>query len=86
VRIGLCRAHVGIDGYSGRQLTALGRDAPSDAGVLALGRLRVRSRGLLEGGLLLRRYRFADARTARLAEAITSFPTRLEEHSVPIAL
>jgi hypothetical protein len=47
---------------------------------------RVRSRGLLEGGLLLRRYRFADARTARLAEAITSFPTRLEEHSVPIAL
>ncbi len=47
---------------------------------------RVRSRGLLEGGLLLRRYRFADPRTARLAEAITSFPTRLEEHSVPIAL
>jgi hypothetical protein len=139
VRIGLCRAYVGIDGYSGRQLTALGRDAPSDAGVLALGRLasagvfsvcnaliigptfsftsivreiealaevrdapvhllpidvragskyfdRVRRRGLLEGGLLLRRYRFADARTARLAEAITSFPTRLEEHSVPIAL
>jgi hypothetical protein len=127
------------DGYSGRQLTALGRDAPSDAGVLALGRLasagvfsvcnaliigptfsfgsivreiealaevrdapvhllpidvragskyfeRVRSRGLLEGGLLLRRYRFADPLTARLAEAITSFPTRLEEHSVPIAL
>ena len=139
VRIGLCRAYVGIDGYSGRQLTALGRDAPSDAGVLALGRLasagvfsvcnaliigptfsftsivreiealaevrdapvhllpidvragskyfeRVRSRGLLEGGLLLRRYRFADPRTARLAEAITSFPSRLEEHSVPIAL
>jgi hypothetical protein len=139
VRVGLCRAYVGIDGYSGRQLAALGRDAPSDAGVLALGRLasagvfsvcnaliigptfsftsivreiealaevrdapvhllpidvragskyfeRVRRRGLLEGGLLLRRYRFADPRTARLAEAITSFPTRLEEHSVPIAL
>jgi hypothetical protein len=139
VDIGLCRAYVGIDGYSGRQLTALGRDAPSDAGVLALGRLasagvfsvcnaliigptfafssilreiealaevrdapvhllpidvragskyfeRVRSRGLLEGGLLWRRYRFADPRTARLAEAITAFPTRLEEHSVPIAL
>ena len=139
VKIGLCRAYVGIDGYSGRQLAALGRDAPSDAGPVALGRLasagvfsvcnaliigptfsftsilreidaladvreapvhllpvdvragskyfeRVRSRGLLEGGLLWRRYRFADSRTAKLAEAITSFPTRLEEHSVPIAL
>jgi hypothetical protein len=139
VGLGLCRAYVGIDGYSGRQLVALGRDAPAEAGFEALGRLgaagvfsvanalligptfafetiqreveglarvreapvhllpidvragstyfeRVRKRGLLEGGLLWRRYRFADPRTALLAEALTAFPSRLEEYSVPIAL
>src|SRR6185295_12551185 len=137
--LGLVRGYVGIDGYSARQLVALGRDAPAAAGPVALDRLhaagvfsvcnaliigptfsyqsitreiealaavrhapvhllpidvragsayfeRVRSKGLLEGGLLWRRYRFADARTALLAEAVTSFPTRLDEYSVPIAL
>ena len=34
--LGLVRAYVGIDGYSGRQLVALGRDAPADAGPDAL--------------------------------------------------
>jgi B12 binding protein/radical SAM family protein len=137
--LGLVRAYVGIDGYSGRQLVALGRNAPADAGpealallgaagvfsvcnalvigptfrfeevqgeIAALARVRhapvhllpidvragsryferVRARGLLEGGLLCWRYRFADARTALLAEALTGLPTRLEEYSVPVAL
>ena len=139
VNLGLVRAYVGIDGYSGRQLVALGRDAPSSAGPRALDLLnaagvftvcnalilgptfgfaslraeiealgdvqhapvhllpidvrkgsryfeRAAGRGLLEGGMLLRRYRFEDPRTALLAEAVTGFPTRLEEYSVPIAL
>jgi anaerobic magnesium-protoporphyrin IX monomethyl ester cyclase len=43
-------------------------------------------RGLVEGGLLGWHYRFADVRTERMAEIITSFPTRLAERSVPIAL
>jgi len=47
---------------------------------------RVRRRGLLEGGTLCQRYRFADSRTALLAEALLGFPTRLEEYSVPVAL
>lgn len=37
--LGLCRAYVGIDGYSGRQLVALGRNAPADAGPEALAKL-----------------------------------------------
>jgi hypothetical protein len=139
VHLGLVRAYVGIDGYSGRQLVALGRNASHHAGPLALARLagagvfsvcnalilgptflfaslekeidalgdvrhapvhllpldvrkgssyfnRVHARGLLEGGMLLRRYRFEDPRTALLADAVTAFPTRLEEYSVPIAL
>jgi hypothetical protein len=137
--LGLARAYVGIDGYSGRQLVALGRDAPADAGpdaLAALGRAgvfsvcnalligptfdfatvvgeieglarvahapvhllpidvragstyfeRVRKRGLLEGGTLCWRYRFADPRTALMAEALLGLPTRLEEYSVPVAL
>jgi Radical SAM superfamily len=47
---------------------------------------RAESRGLLEGGFLWRRYRFEDPRTAVLAEVITGLPSRLEEHSVPLAL
>ena len=47
---------------------------------------RAERRGLLEGGFLWRRYRFADPRTAVLAEVITGLPSRLEEHSVPLAL
>ena len=47
---------------------------------------RVRRRGLIEGGALCQRYRFADPRTALLAEALLGFPTRLEEYSVPVAL
>jgi hypothetical protein len=43
-------------------------------------------RGLVEGGFLHWHYRFADRRTQRMAEIITSFPTRLTERSVPIAL
>jgi len=137
--LGLGRAYVGIDGYSGRQLVALGRNAPVDAGPEALANLaaagvftvcnalilgptfafeavlgeidalarvrhapvhllpidvragstyfeRVRRRGLIEGGALCQRYRFADPRTALLAEALLGFPTRLEEYSVPVAL
>jgi hypothetical protein len=137
--LGLARAYVGIDGHSGHQLVALGRDAPAEAGPRALANLaragvfsvcnalilgptfgfeavlgeieaiarvrdapvhllpidvragssyfeRVRRRGLLEGGALCWRYRFADARTALLAEALLGFPTRLEEYSVPVAL
>ena len=137
--LGLGRAYVGIDGYSGRQLVALGRNAPADAGPEALANLaeagvftvcnalimgptfafdavlgeiealarvrhapvhllpidvragsayfeRVRRHGLLEGGTLCQRYRFADPRTALLAEALLGFPTRLEEYSVPVAL
>ena len=37
--LGLGRAYVGIDGYSGRQLVALGRNAPADAGPEALANL-----------------------------------------------
>jgi|GEM_PF-4547746 len=47
---------------------------------------RAARRGLLEGGFLWRRYRFEDPRTAVLAAIITGFPTRLEQHSVPLAL
>jgi hypothetical protein len=47
---------------------------------------RAESRGLLEGGFLWRRYRFEDPRTAVLAEVVTGLPSRLEEHSVPLAL
>jgi Radical SAM superfamily len=47
---------------------------------------RAERRGLLEGGFLWRRYRFEDPRTAVLAEVITGLPSRLEEHSVPLAL
>jgi hypothetical protein len=47
---------------------------------------RAERRGLLEGSFLWRRYRFADPRTAVLAEVITGLPSRLEEHSVPLAL
>jgi hypothetical protein len=43
-------------------------------------------RGLMEGGFLWRHYRFADARTALVAELVTSLPTRLIERSPPIAL
>jgi hypothetical protein len=137
--LGMARAYVGIDGYSGRQLVALGRDAPADAGPRALAHLaragvfsvcnalvlgptftfesllgeidalarvreapvhllpidvragsayfeRVRRRGLLEGGPLCWRYRFADPRTALLGEALLGFPSRLAEYSVPVAL
>jgi hypothetical protein len=137
--LGLARAYVGIDGYSGRQLVALGRGAPADAGPRALAHLaragvfsvcnalvlgptfafesllgeiealarvrdapvhllpidvragsayfeRVRHRGLLEGGPLCWRYRFADPRTALLGETLLGFPSRLEEYSVPVAL
>ena len=48
--------------------------------------VRAERRGLLEGGFLWRRYRFEDPRTAVLAEVITGLPSRLEEHSVPLAL
>jgi hypothetical protein len=137
--LGLVRAYVGIDGYSGRQLVALGRDAPAEAGNQALANLaaagvftvcnalilgptfafetvraevealasvrhapvhllpidvragsayheRVRRRNLLEGGALCQRYRFLDARTALLGEALLGFPSRLEEYSVPVGL
>ncbi len=47
---------------------------------------RAERRGLLEGGFLWRRYRFQDPRTAVLAEVITGLPSRLEQHSVPLAL
>ena len=47
---------------------------------------RAQRRGLLEGSFLWRRYRFVDPRTAVLAEVITGLPSRLEEHSVPLAL
>jgi hypothetical protein len=47
---------------------------------------RAARRGLLEGGFLWRRYRFEDPRTAVLADVITGLPSRLEEHSVPLAL
>ena len=47
---------------------------------------RAERRGLVEGGFLWRRYRFEDPRTAVLAEVITGLPSRLEEHSVPLAL
>lgn len=43
-------------------------------------------RGLVEGGFLHWHYRFADGRTERMAQILTSFPTRLAERSVPIAL
>jgi hypothetical protein len=46
----------------------------------------VQRAGLLEGGFLWTHYRFADPRTAMLAEIVTSFPTRLQLRSVPIAL
>jgi hypothetical protein len=47
---------------------------------------RAERRGLLEGGFLWRRYRFEDPRTAVLAEVVMGLPSRLEEHSVPLAL
>jgi hypothetical protein len=47
---------------------------------------RAERRGLLEGGFLWRQYRFEDPRTAVLAEVVTGLPSRLEEHSVPLAL
>jgi hypothetical protein len=47
---------------------------------------RAMDRGLVEGGYLHWHYRFADARTARVARLLTSLPTRLAERSVPIAL
>jgi Radical SAM superfamily len=47
---------------------------------------RAARRGLLEGGFLWQRYRFEDPRTAALAEVLTGLPSRLEEHSVPLAL
>lgn len=43
-------------------------------------------RGLIEGGFFHWHYRFVDERTQRMAEILTSFPTRLAERSVPIAL
>jgi hypothetical protein len=43
-------------------------------------------KGLIEGGFLWQHHRFADARTARVAEVILACPTRLHERSVPIAL
>jgi anaerobic magnesium-protoporphyrin IX monomethyl ester cyclase len=43
-------------------------------------------RGLVEGGFLHYHYRFADERTALMAQILTAFPTRLDERSVPIAL
>jgi hypothetical protein len=46
----------------------------------------VQRAGLLEGGFLWTHYRFSDPRTALLAEIVTSFPTRLQLRSVPIAL
>jgi len=136
---GLVRAYVGVDGFSGRQLVALGRSAPAAAGLAAPALLaahgvfpvcnallvgptfrlesitaeidalaglrqapvhllpidvragttyfaRAEKRGLLEGGFLWRRYRFEDPRTALLAQALQGLPSRLEEHSVPLAL
>jgi anaerobic magnesium-protoporphyrin IX monomethyl ester cyclase len=47
---------------------------------------RARSRGLMEGSFLYRRYRFEDRRTELFGRAVLAFPTRLEERSVPIAL
>jgi hypothetical protein len=47
---------------------------------------RAALRGLMEGGPLWRHYRFADERTARVADVVVSMPTRLVERSVPIAL
>jgi len=46
----------------------------------------VERRGLVEGGFLWRRYRFADPRTALLAEVLAAMPTRLAERSVAIGL
>ncbi len=42
--------------------------------------------GLLEGGFMMWQYRFADPRTQLIGQVLTSFPTRLAERSVPIAL
>lgn len=47
---------------------------------------RAQARGLIEGGILWPVYRFVDERAFRVAEVITGLPTRLAEHSVPIAL
>jgi hypothetical protein len=43
-------------------------------------------KGLIEGGFLWQHHRFADERTARVAEVLLACPTRLHERSVPIAL
>ncbi len=43
-------------------------------------------RGLVEGSFLWRSYRFEDPRTERVARVVTAMPSRLREHSVPIAL
>jgi hypothetical protein len=59
---------------------------PIDARAGTTYHARAERRGLLEGGFLWRRYRFEDPRTAVLAEVITGLPSRLEEHSVPLAL
>lgn len=47
---------------------------------------RAEQRGLVEGGFLWRRFRFADERSARVGRVVTSLPSRLSERSVPIAL
>jgi hypothetical protein len=47
---------------------------------------RATARGLIEGGLVLPVYRFADERAFRVARVVTGLPTRLAERSVPIAL
>jgi hypothetical protein len=52
VELGLCRAYVGIDGYSASQLRQLGRDAPADAGQRAIDLLTSRGVYCLANALL----------------------------------
>src|SRR6185369_17109632 len=59
---------------------------PIDARAGTAYHARAARRGLLEGGFLWQRYRFEDPRTALLAQAVQGLPSRLEEHSVPLAL
>jgi hypothetical protein len=47
---------------------------------------RAEREGLVEGNFLWRRYRFADPRTALVAQVLGAMPTRLAERSVPIGL
>src|SRR5262245_30834352 len=47
---------------------------------------RAEQLGLMEGSFLFRRYRFVDERTELVAGVVAGLPSRIAEHSVPIAL